>query len=152
MLRLLAPAGLALALLAAAPVLAADPKPAPEPKVVAPPPAGKGQVVFFRQGGIGPLISCAVKENAARISRLPPGQYFVQVAEPGKHSYSVSSESTDTLPVEVEADETQYVRCTITFGIFAGRPNLSPATKEMFDAASPKLKLVEVKPGDDAKK
>ena len=135
----------------ATPALAAD-KPAPVPITIAPPPAGKGQVVFYRQGGMGGLISCAVKENDVQISRLPPGQYFVHVAEPGKHSYAVNSESKDILNVEVEPDETQYARCTITMGIMAGRPNLSPATPEAFATASPKLKLVEVKPEKDGKK
>ena len=135
----------------AGPAAAADPKPPPEPKVIPAPPAGKGQIVFYRQGGIGPLISCAVKEGEAKVSSLPPGKYFVLVAEPGKHSYVVSSESKDILNLEVEADETQYARCTITMGLFAGRPNLSPADKAAFDAASPKLKMVEAKPAEAAK-
>lgn len=143
-LRLVSAAIIA-ALAAINPVVAAEPKPAPEPKVVPAPPAGKGQIVFYRQGGLGPLISCAVKEGEEKLSSLPPGKYFVLVAEPGKHSYVVSSESKDVLNVEVEADETQYARCTITMGVFAGRPNLSPAQKSEFDAASPKLKMVEVK-------
>ncbi len=144
-------AGVAAAFLLAAPAIAADPKPAPEPVAIPAPPAGKGQIVFYRQGGLGPLISCAVKENDAQISRLPPGRYFVWVAEPGKHAYTVNSEAKDTLNVEVEADETQYARCTITMGLFAGRPNLSPAQKQEFDAASPKLKMVEQKPAAAAK-
>ncbi|WP_156256913.1 DUF2846 domain-containing protein [Sandarakinorhabdus oryzae] len=132
--------------LLASPALAAEKAP-PTPITIAPPPEGKGQIVFFRRGGIGPLISCAVSENGARVSRLPPGKYFVQVTTPGAHTYTVSSEAKDTLNVEVEAGETQYAKCNIRMGILAGRPNLAPSTKDEFDKGAGKLKLVE--PQDD---
>lgn len=139
---------LAVSLTAAARPAQAAAEPA-APIVISAPPEGKGQIVFFRRGGIGPLISCAVSENGARVSRLPPGKYFVQVATPGPHTYTVSSEAKDTLNVEVEAGETQFAKCNIRMGILAGRPNLSPSTKEEFDQSAGKLKLVE--PEDDKK-
>lgn len=92
-------AGVLVVAACAAPSVLAAEKPAPVPVVVPAPPAGKGQIIVYRQGGLGPLISCAVKENGAQVSRLPPGHYFVEVTEPGKHSYSVSSEATDILNV-----------------------------------------------------
>ena len=139
------PLAAALAVLTS-PVIAADKAP-PAPIEIAPPPEGKGQIVFFRRGGIGPLISCAVSENGARVSRLPPGKYFVHVTTPGAHSYTVSSEAKDTLNVEVESGETQFAKCNIRMGILAGRPNLAPSNKEEFDKGAGKLKLVE--PEDD---
>lgn len=135
--------------LLAAPGLAAEKVPA-APIEIAAPPEGMGQIVFFRRGGIGPLISCAVSENGTRVSRLPPGQYFVHVATPGQHAYTVSSEAKDTLNVEVEPGETQFAKCNIRMGLMAGRPNLAPSTKEEFDLGAGKLKLVENK--DDDKK
>jgi hypothetical protein len=139
-------AATAIALLAG-PALAAEKAPV-APIEIAPPPEGKGQIVFFRRGGIGPLISCAVSENAARVSRLPPGKYFVHVAEPGQHAYTVSSEAKDTLNLEVEPGQTQYAKCNIRMGILAGRPNLAPSTKDEFDKGAGKLKLVEVEDND----
>lgn len=110
------------------------------------PPDGKGQIVFFRKGGfVGSAISCAVHENGQKVSSLPPGRYFVHVADPGPHAYSVKSEATDTLRMEVESGETYYAQCGITMGILAGRPNLSPATPEGFTTLRDKLKLVEPK-------
>ena len=112
--------------------------------VIPPPPAGKGQIVFYRTNGLmGRAISCAVHENGARISRLPPGRYSVVVAEPGTHSYSVRSEATDTIRLEVEDQETQFVRCTIGMGLVAGRPNLSPAERSAFTQAARNLRAVE---------
>lgn len=106
-------------------------------QVVPAPPAGKGEVVFFRSGTlIGGAISCAVHENGAKVSSLPPGHYFVLAAEPGKHAYSVKSEATDTLNVQVESGEVQYVSCHVKMGIVAGRPVLGPASEADFKAKS----------------
>jgi len=150
-MKIILPVAAALAALAS-PAIAAEPAPV-APTAIAAPPEGKGQIVFFRRGGIGPLISCAVSENGARVSRLPPGKYFVLVSTPGAHSYTVSSEAKDTLNLEVEAGETQYAKCNIRMGIVAGRPNLAPSTKEEFDKGAGKLKLVEPEDAkDDAKK
>lgn len=105
------------------------------------PPTGKGQIIFFRKGGLfGAAISCAVHENGAKITSLPPGKYNVHVAEPGIHQYSVKSEATDTLRIEIEPGETYYSQCNITMGVMAGRPNLSPSDKPAFEKLSAKLK------------
>jgi hypothetical protein len=131
--------------LAALPAQAADKK--DDDKDVAPiaipaPPAGKGQIVFFRPGGMGFALGCSVNENGQKISSLGAGKYFVLVTEPGKHEYTVKSEAKDALTLEVEADETQYAKCRIKMGIMVGRPDLAPATEAEF-RESKKLKLVD---------
>ncbi|SER11381.1 DUF2846 domain-containing protein [Sphingobium sp. YR768] len=109
-------------------------------------PDGKGKIVFFRKGGfVGSAISCAVHEKGEKLTSLPPGKFAVVYAEPGIHEYSVKSEATDTLRLEIEPGETYYSKCNIQMGIMAGRPNLSPADKAAFDAMSAKLKPVEIK-------
>ena len=133
------------AALVAVPALAVDKGP-PASIEIAPPPEGKGQIVFFRRGGSGVLVSCAVSENGVRVSRLPPGKYFVHVTTPGQHVYTVASEATDTLNLQVEEGETQFAKCNISMGIMVGRPNLGPSTKEEFDKGAGKLKLVDPSP------
>jgi hypothetical protein len=99
-------------------------------------------VVFFRKGGlIGAAISCAVQENGAKLSSLPPGRYAVIPAAPGIHNYAVRSEATDTLRMEIEPGETYFAQCKIGMGVFAGRPNLSPADQATFG----RMKLKPVK-------
>lgn len=97
------------------------------------PPPGKGQIVFYRSSRMGALISCKVHEDGKVVNRLPPGKYFIHAATPGAHEFTVKSEATDKLRVEVEEGETQYVRCAIGMGIGVGRPNLSPQSREDFD-------------------
>lgn len=99
---------------------------------IAPPPAGMGQVVFYRSSRMGMAISCRVREGDQIVNRLPPGRYFVHQVAPGVHEYMVRSEARDVLRLEVEEGETHYVRCAIGMGIGLGRPNLSPQNAEDF--------------------
>ncbi len=141
-MKLLSLSALALAGLAlSAPVAAQDAKVAP---AVAAPAAGKGQVVFYRPNGMGPLIRCTVRENGKMIARVGNGKYYVMATEPGAHAYTAKTESTDTVRVEVEPDETTYVKCKISMGIMAGRPNLSPSDAAEFAKLGKKLKPVDV--------
>lgn len=107
------------------------------PVVIPPPPAGKGQIVFFRTGTImGSAMGCAVNEKGQKISSLGAGRYFILVTEPGRHEYTVKSEAKDVLALQVEADETQYAMCKIKMGIMAGRPDLRPSTEADFVKSS----------------
>lgn len=106
------------------------------------PPAGKGQIVWFRPGGYGSILGCSVNENDQKVSSLGAGRYFIMVAEPGRHEFSVQSEAKDVLALEVEADETQYASCKIKMGIIVGRPDIRPATEAEFRKAK-KLKMVD---------
>lgn len=123
--------------------VAADvPAPAPAAPVMIPaPPTGMSQVVFFRPSAMGMAISCNIRENGKMLGTTNNGRYFVLVTTPGPHAFTTKSEATDTLNMEAEADETSYVKCKIAAGFMAGRPNLSPSTKDEFDTKSAKLKL-----------
>jgi hypothetical protein len=123
-----------------APLYAAD---APAAPIAIPkPPAGKGQIVFFRPGGMGFAVGCSVNENGQKVSSLGAGRYFIMVAAPGRHEFSAKSEAKDTLALEVEADETQFASCKIKMGIMVGRPDIRPATEADF-RKNEKLKLVD---------
>jgi len=107
------------------------------------PPAGKGQIVFFRKGGLqGSAVACSVHSKGQKVSSLGGGRYFIMVAEPGRHEFSVKTEATDVLALEVEADETQFAACKIKMGLMVGRPDIAPATEADFRAAK-KLGLVD---------
>lgn len=141
-MKLLTLSALALAgLVVSVPAVAQDAKVAP---AIAAPAPGKGQVVFYRPSGMGPLIRCTVRENGKMVARVGNGKYYVMQAEPGAHAYTAKTESTDTVRVEVEPDETTYVKCKISMGIMAGRPNLSPSDAAEFAKLGKKLKPVDV--------
>ena len=157
---------LCLALLAPTAVFAQDAAPAPEttqqeapadpaqaapaqsapsatgPGAIGTPPEGKGLVVFFREKKFaGSAIRYKVREGTTELGTLLSGGYFVHVAEPGAHAYTVHSEAKDVMNLEVEAGETYVVIGAITMGFMAGRPNLSPSDQAVFDSMKAKLKL-----------
>jgi hypothetical protein len=109
------------------------PKPAP----------GKGQVVFYRPSSMGFAIKCTVRENGAMVGRVGAKRYYAIEVEPGTHNFTAKTEKTDTVAVQVEPDETSYVKCGISMGVMVGRPNLSPGTEDDFNKSAAKLKPME---------
>jgi hypothetical protein len=134
---------------AATPVAAAAPETAPAAieaaaGSVGAPPAGKGQIVFFRPSKFaGAAIGFKVREGDAELGKLRSGNYFVANVDPGTHVYTVHSEAKDVLTMEVEAGETYYVEGTISMGFMVGHPNLSPSDQATFNGMSAKLKRVQ---------
>lgn len=125
----------------AVPAIAKDKAP-PVPIALPAPPAGKGQIVFYRPGGTGFAIGCSVNENGQKVSSLGAGKYFIMVTEPGTHEFSVKSEAKDTLSLLVEPDETQFAMCKIKMGIMVGRPDIRPSNEGEFRDER-KLELVD---------
>jgi len=139
----------ALAFASAAPLAAQAPASTPlttKSGTIGQPPAGSGQVVFFRPGSLmGMALGCTVHEGEAEIARLGSGKYYVVTATPGKHAYSTRGEAKDELRLEVEPGETYFVKCKIGAGIMAGRANLSPADEAEFSKKAQGLKMWERK-------
>jgi len=97
------------------------------------PEAGKAQVVFFRPGSLmGAALGCTVHEGEKEVARLGSGKYYVVAAEPGTHEYFTEGEAKDKLTLEVEGDETYFVKCKIGMGVMSGRANLSPSDQATF--------------------
>lgn len=112
--------------------------------LIAAAPADKAQIVFFRPSKFtGGAIGFKVREGQQELGKLRSGNYFIHLAEPGTHEYTVHSEAKDVLTIEVEEGETYFVQGTITMGVFAGRPNLSPSDQSTFDGMADKLTLRE---------
>ncbi len=112
--------------------------------LIAAAPADKAQIVFFRPSKFtGGAIGFKVRDGQQELGKLRSGNYFIHLAEPGTHEYTVHSEAKDVLTIEVEEGETYFVQGTITMGVFAGRPNLSPSDQSTFDGMADKLTLRE---------
>ena len=60
---------------------------------IPPPPAGRGQIVFFRPYAVMALgRGFKVRENRKALGKLTDGAYFVTVATPGPHVYTATFE------------------------------------------------------------
>ena len=144
-----------LAMTAAAPAAVAEEK--EEAALVIPaPPEGKGQVLFYRTGGLsGAALGCAVFDVGAedKLSSLGSGKYFILVSEPGPRSFTVKSlETKDALTLEIEEGETQFVRCKIKTGFMSGRADIGPSTETEFRAKHKNPKLVDAEDMSEAVK
>jgi hypothetical protein len=107
------------------------------------PPAGMGQVVFFRPKtvmGTGQWFN--VREDGEALGKLTNGAYFVKALPPGEHHFTASTEPElkDQLILKVDAGETYYVEGGLTKGLIIGAANLTPSDKAKFDLASGDLK------------
>ena len=96
-----------------------------KPVVVPPPPAGKAEVVFFRATGLGSAISCAFQENGAKIASLPPGRFFVLIADAGHHAYTTASSGDEQgIFFDLKPGDIKYVGCHIVPGFWVGKADL----------------------------
>jgi hypothetical protein len=110
------------------------------PEGINAPPAGKGQIVFFRPAGQpGFLLTFTVRENEAAVGRLQSARYFVHVAEPGIHEYEAGN--NDTMRMEIEDGETYFVVQSVQMGIVAGRAVLAPSNQAAFVQARPRMRV-----------
>lgn len=110
-------------------------------EAVGTPGAGKALVVFFRPSKfVGGAVGFKVREKEVELGKLRNGNYFSIEVEPGQHTYVVHSEAKDVTTIEAEAGETYFLSGSISMGVLAGRPNLSPSDAAAFEAVLPKLK------------
>ena len=129
------PAQVAPAPAPAAPVAVADAAAAASGPVGAPP-AGKGQIVFFRPSSfIGMAVYFKIRENDAELGKLSNGAYFVQTVDPGKHTFTAKTENTDKLTLEIDDGETYYVKGGLSMGLVIAEANIAPSDKDTFEKA-----------------
>lgn len=109
---------------------------------IAPPPAGKGQVVFYRERHFtGAAVVFKVREGDKVLGKLSTGVYFVAVLDPGAHDFSVHTENKDALHMEIEAGETYFVAGSISMGFLVGESHIAPSDEATFVKDLPKLTL-----------
>ncbi len=117
---------------------------ADKPATLTPQP-DKGLVYFYRETAfVGGMISYKIKETDVQIGALANGTYFAVQAAPGAHTYTASTESTESIIVSVEAGKTYYVRGGVNMGFMAGRPSLTEVTESEAKNKIPKLKYTDI--------
>ena len=113
---------------------------------IPPPPAGQGQVVFFRSHtllGTGQWFN--VRENGQALGKLTNGAYFVQTVSPGLHTYTATTEPEfkDSLKLQIAPGETYFVEGILTKGVVIGAADLTPSDRATFDKAAKSLAVAE---------
>ncbi|OYZ07834.1 MAG: hypothetical protein B7Y36_18770 [Novosphingobium sp. 28-62-57] len=115
---------------ASAPATAVEAPTAPE-ETAATTPEARGKIVLYRQGAMmGLALGCPIRYKERELVELGRNKYAELEVKPGKY---VLTNKTISVQVDVDAGETQYVRCTIKMGMLTGRADLQYADKESFD-------------------
>lgn len=114
-----------------------------EPPAIPDPPPGKALVVFYRTWAYpGGALSFTVHEGPADVGLLSPGTYFTALADPGWHTYTVRAERHADMQIDLEADETYYVRFELGTGWLLYQPSLVPTEQwQWLEDAQHGLKL-----------
>ncbi len=116
--------------------------PAASTDTVAPPPAGKGQVVFFRKGSMfGFPYWTNVRENGQSFGKLTNGVWFTAVVDPGAHQFDTSVLGKDSIKLQVDPGETYYVEGKIAMQIVGYTIVMAPSDEATFAKAKKGLKM-----------
>jgi hypothetical protein len=94
------------------------------------PPAGKGQVVFFRTTR-SPGSAIPVSGDGADVGELPAGMFFATPASAGTHAYAAGGGGG--VSVQVRTGQTHYVQVIRNR---TGQPKLVRTTATMFQRAT----------------
>ena len=123
--------------------------PAPQEKpgsfVLPDPPAGMGQVVFFRQKtALGTAQWFNVRDEGDAMGRLNNGSFFVVPVPAGMHTFSAKTEPEfkDKLTLKIDPGETYFVEAVLTKGVIIGVPNLTPSDRTRFDSIANQMQAL----------
>jgi len=95
-------------------------------------PQGKGLVYIYRPSNfIGGGSWYKVKVGETPITTLHNGGYYPYFSDPGKVEFWAKTETKSAVTLDIEANETYYVKGTIGMGLFLARPDLSVVTNEI---------------------
>ncbi len=88
--------------------------------------ADEGRVFFFRSSSpIGAAIQPELRIDEEVVGRSRPGGFFYADRKPGSYVAAGTTEVETTRHFKLAAGETRYLRSSITFGVLAGRLQLS---------------------------
>jgi hypothetical protein len=100
----------------------------------------EGLVYFYREKKMmGMVVSYNVREGEKIIGAIANGTYFFVYAEPGKHTYTASTEEESARTLDVEAGKIYYIEAGVEMGIFAGHPALKIASDAEAKSVLPTL-------------
>ena len=89
-----------------------------------------------------------VRENGEALGTLNNGAYFVQVTDPGRHTYTakLEPEFKDKLILQVDPGATYYVEGSLTKAILVSAADLTPSDEATFEKAAGHLTLATAEP------
>ena len=91
--------------------------------------AGQGRIYVYRDSTFGAAMVPAVFVNDKEVGRSMANSFFYVDRDPGEYRISATTEVERSVSLALAAGETKYVKVSIGFGLFAGRPNFELANE-----------------------
>jgi hypothetical protein len=115
--------------------------------VIAPPPAGKAQVVFYRPRELYAMTRpCLIYESGSVAARIGNGKYTIRTYEPGTYPFNATAETYGIdevgralINVELLAGGTVYLKCFMKMGNTSAYSAFVPTYKVSFDDIARRL-------------
>lgn len=96
------------------------------------PPAGKGQVIFYRSGsGAGNSVRFTIQDKSGKtVAELKRGAVNVVPVSPGPNFFRVPEANNTEGTIDVKAGQTIFVRCFLNAATFTGKLQFEEVTAE----------------------
>ena len=91
--------------------------------------ADQGRIYFYRPSAMGAAIQPNILLNGTVVGEMVPQGFFFVDRAPGIYLATARTESEASVQIPLSANDTKYVRGSISLGIFVGRPNLDLVDK-----------------------
>jgi hypothetical protein len=79
-----------------------------------------GRIYFYRVTALGAAVQPAVKLNGEEVGTAKPSGFFYMDRSPGNYTVETSTEVKRQLSLQLDKNQTRYVRLNISFGFFVG--------------------------------
>lgn len=99
----------------------------------------QGRIYFYRPGPLGVAVKPNIVLNGSVVGELLAQGFFFVDRPPGTYLAIARTESEASVQIPLAANETRYVRGSLTLGLFVGRPQLV-----LTDARDAMIELVEL--------
>jgi len=96
-----------------------------------PVPSAKLATVFFYRthDSPGAVVGVDIKDNGLDLGTLQDGTYFVYHANPGQHAFTVTTDTTATQNLNLQAGATYYIKA----GVVSSQHLFHPSLNVVFD-------------------
>ena len=110
----------------------------------------KAVIYIYRPSAFGFAVDYDVKRGDAVIVTMKSHGYYPYVTDPGVVELSATTETTDSVTLDVKPAQVYYVKAGMAVGFWVDRPRLTVVSREEAEKDLAKCKLLAAKGSDPA--
>ena len=109
-------------------------------------PADKAVIFIYRPSAFGFAKAYEVKRGEDTIVTMKSHGYYPYVTDPGTVTLSATTETTDSVTLDVKAAQVYYVKAGMKVGVWVNRPTLAVVSHDEADPDLARCKLLPAGP------